>query len=56
MITVIMMVSTRKMSSVLCGNNIASREKSTQQSGAIYAQASVSILYREMFFKDSPRF
>jgi hypothetical protein len=56
MITVIVVVRTRKMSSVLCGKNIASREKSTEQNGGVYTQASVSILHRENVSKDSPRF
>ena len=56
MITVIMMVRTRKMSSFMCGNNTVSREKSTEQNGAVDAQASVSILYTESSSKDSTRF
>jgi len=54
--TVIMTARTRKWSSVLCGNNITLREKSTEQNGAVYTQASVSIFSRENVPKDSPRF
>jgi hypothetical protein len=56
MITVVMMVRTRKMSSVLYGNYIASQEKSAEQNGAVCTQASISTFYRENFSKNSPRF